>query len=85
IAFAGGGFGTRLDGAPRPPVLLHLGETDPALPLPVAGAVPQRHPGAITHLYPAGHGFNCDERASYDAASATLAKRRTLGLLQAVF
>lgn len=85
VAYYGGGIGNRLDEAPRAPVLLHFGETDHAIPLTVAEAVRQRHPAAITHLYPAGHGFNCDERASYDAASAALAKRRTLGLLQAVF
>jgi hypothetical protein len=31
------------------------------------------------YLYPAGHGFNCDARASYDPASAALARQRTLG------
>jgi carboxymethylenebutenolidase len=33
------------------------------------------------HLYPAGHGFNCDERSTYDAESAALARRRTLEFL----
>ena len=31
-----------------------------------------------THVYAAGHGFNCDARADYDAASARLARERTL-------
>jgi carboxymethylenebutenolidase len=30
------------------------------------------------HVYHANHGFNCDQRASYDAASAKLARERTL-------
>jgi carboxymethylenebutenolidase len=30
------------------------------------------------YLYPAGHGFHCDERASYDKDSAKLAWERTL-------
>jgi carboxymethylenebutenolidase len=37
----------------------------------------------VFHLYPAGHGFNCDERSSYDAASAALARERTLEFLVA--
>ena len=50
----------------------------------VAEAV-QRHreqlPHAEVHVYPAGHGFHCDQRADFDAASAALAWRRTLNTL----
>ena len=38
-------------------------------------------PSGEFHVYPADHGFNCDERASYDAASAQLARQRTLDFL----
>jgi len=31
-----------------------------------------------THFYAAGHGFNCDQRASYNAKAAKLARERTL-------
>ena len=40
------------------------------------------HPEITIHVYKAGHGFNCDERGSYDAASAELAHERTLGFLK---
>ena len=30
------------------------------------------------HVYPAGHGFNCDQRASFNASAADLARDRTL-------
>jgi carboxymethylenebutenolidase len=30
------------------------------------------------HVYQCGHGFNCDQRGSYDAAAAKLARERTL-------
>ncbi|MGZ8300832.1 MAG: dienelactone hydrolase family protein, partial [Rhodoplanes sp.] len=33
------------------------------------------------YVYPAGHGFNCDERPTYDAESARLALTRTLAFL----
>jgi carboxymethylenebutenolidase len=40
------------------------------------------HPSAQVFLYPADHGFNCDQRGSYDAPAAALARRRTLDFLR---
>jgi carboxymethylenebutenolidase len=40
------------------------------------------HPDVQVFLYAAGHGFNCSERASYDAAAAAQACERTLGFLR---
>lgn len=85
IGYYGGGIANRLDEVPRVPTLLHFGEKDHAIPLTAAEGVAQRHPSVMVHIYPAGHGFNCDERASFDAESAALAKQRTLGLLRAAF
>ena len=39
------------------------------------------HPEVPIHLYPAGHGFNCDLRGSYHAESAALARERSLAFL----
>ena len=39
-----------------------------------------KHPDLDVHVYAADHGFNCDQRGSYDAAAASLAKERTLAL-----
>ena len=36
------------------------------------------YPKGEYHLYDAGHGFNCTDRSSYDAAAAHLAFQRTL-------
>jgi carboxymethylenebutenolidase len=33
-------------------------------------------------IYPAGHGFSCDQRGSYHTESARLARERTLAFLQ---
>jgi carboxymethylenebutenolidase len=33
-------------------------------------------------LYPADHGFNCDQRGAFDAAAASLARERTLAFLR---
>lgn len=85
VGYYGGQIGKTLDLVPKAPTLLHFGEKDQNIPLSVAEGVRQRHPAVIVHTYPAGHGFNCDERASFDADSAALALRRTLGLLDAAF
>jgi len=85
IGYYGGEIGKTLDSAPRVPTLLHFGEQDHAIPLSVAEGVKARYPWVPVHLYPAGHGFNCDERGSFHPESAVLALRRTVGLLRAVF
>ncbi|MDP6788495.1 MAG: dienelactone hydrolase family protein [Rhodospirillales bacterium] len=63
------------------PVMLHFGETDAGIPLSDVEAVRAAQPDVPIHLYPAGHGFNCDHRGSYDAESAKLALERTLDFL----
>ena len=68
---------------PRCPVLLHFGEQDAAIPLEDVEAIRRRHPEVPIHLYPAGHGFNCDLRGSYHAESAALARERSLAFLAA--
>ncbi|PWC35829.1 alpha/beta fold hydrolase [Azospirillum sp. TSO35-2] len=85
IGYYGGEIGKTLDAAPRVPTLLHFGEQDHAIPMTVAEGVRSRYPWVPVHSYPAGHGFNCDERGSFHPESAVLALRRTLGLLRAVF
>jgi carboxymethylenebutenolidase len=44
----------------------------------VAEALRTAHPEVEIHVYPAGHGFNCDQRGSFDATSAALARERSL-------
>jgi carboxymethylenebutenolidase len=62
-------------------VLYHFGEKDPYIPLPDIEKIRAADPTGVFHLYPADHGFNCEERGSYDAASAALARERTLEFL----
>jgi carboxymethylenebutenolidase len=40
------------------------------------------HKEITSFVYPAGHGFNCDQRGSYNAESAKLARSRTLDFLR---
>jgi carboxymethylenebutenolidase len=79
-------YGTRilqfLDRTPQCPVMYHFGETDASIPPDKIETIKEVRPEGIFHVYPgAGHGFNCDERASYDEVSAALAFQRTLEFL----
>jgi carboxymethylenebutenolidase len=60
---------------------LHFGEEDAHIPLAGVHEVEAAHPETPVYVYPAGHGFNCDVRGSYDAPSAKLAWGRTLDFL----
>ena len=85
IGYYGGGVAGRLDEAPKCPVMLHFGKQDAAIPLTDVDAVKERHPTVPIHLYDAGHGFNCDQRGSYDKQSAESALERSLAFLEANF
>lgn len=78
VCYYGGGMPDQKALVPRCPVLAHFGEKDHAIPLAGAEAFRAARPEVEVHLYPAGHGFNCDQRGSYDAASAKLARERSL-------
>ncbi len=76
--YYGGAIPNFIAEQPKCPVMFHFGEQDHSITLEQAKKVAAAHPGATTHYYPAGHGFNCDQRGSYDAASAKLARERTV-------
>jgi carboxymethylenebutenolidase len=78
VAYYGGGVPDLKDEKPKVPAMFHFGETDQSIPLEKAKAVAAAHPGVTTYYYPAGHGFNCDQRPSYHEASAKQARTRTL-------
>jgi len=82
ISYYGGGIPGLADLQPNCPVLFHWGETDQSLPLDQVKAFAAKHSGETHYFYPAGHGFNCDQRESYDAASAKLARTRSLEFLR---
>jgi carboxymethylenebutenolidase len=67
------------------PVLYHFGERDKSIPPEAIEKIRAGDPGGEIHVYPADHGFNCDQRAAFDAPSAKLARDRTLQFLAAQF
>jgi carboxymethylenebutenolidase len=83
VSYYGGQIKDHLDKSPRRPVMYHFGEKDPHIPMSDVDKIRAADPNGVFHLYPADHGFNCDERGSYDAASAALALERTLQFLAA--
>ncbi|MBW8269801.1 dienelactone hydrolase family protein [Caldovatus aquaticus] len=75
----GGGIAATRDETPRCPVQMHFGELDQSIPLADVEAIRAAQPGVEIFVYPgAGHGFGCEERASYKPDAAALAQRRTL-------
>lgn len=81
VSYYGGQIKEHLDKSPRRPVMYHFGEKDPHIPLSDVERIRAADPNGIFHLYPADHGFNCEDRGSYDASSAGLALERTLAFL----
>ncbi len=66
------------------PLLLHFGERDPIIPPEHVTRIRTAFPDAEAHVYPVGHGFNCDQRADYDAAASDLAFARSQSFLERV-
>jgi carboxymethylenebutenolidase len=82
IGYYGGGIGGLVGEKPRCPVMLHFGDQDQSIPMEVVEKVKSAHPNLPIYVYHAGHGFNCDARGSYDAASVKLALGCTLDFLR---
>ena len=64
---------------------MHFGDRDQSIPIADVETIRAKRPDCEIHVYPAGHGFNCDERASYDAESAKLAWQRSMSFLAKAF
>ena len=67
---------------PKAPVMFHFGATDSSIPPDMVEKHRQLLPQMPVHVYPAGHGFNCDARADFDPRSAALARSRTLAFFE---
>ena len=78
VPYYGGGVPQLASEKPKVPVMLHFGEKDAHIPVASVEEFKKVHPTLPVYIYPADHGFNCDQRGSYDAAAAKLAQDRTL-------
>lgn len=78
VSYYGGRSVPFLDEPLRAPMLFHFGEHDPIIPPEDVALHREKHPGAAIHVYPAGHGFNCEPRGrDFAPESAALAWERT--------
>jgi carboxymethylenebutenolidase len=59
--------------------MYHFGDRDNTLPPEAIEKIRLALPQGQYFIYPADHGFNCDQRASFDEPAAKLARERTLG------
>ncbi len=82
--YYGGMIASHAAAKPLCPVVLHFGGLDPHIPSDSVDAIRRAQPGLPIHVYETGgHGFNNEGGPAYDAASAELARRRTLELFAA--
>ena len=81
VSYYGGGNTHFVDQQATAPLMFHYGELDDHISADDRAKVHAANPDAPLYVYPAGHGFNCDQRGSFDPASAALAWERTLAFL----
>jgi carboxymethylenebutenolidase len=79
VGYYGGMIAPFADNKPNVPTQLHFGEKDDHIPLSDVETIKAKRPDVDTYIYPgAQHGFHCDERSSYDKASADIAWPRSM-------
>lgn len=78
VGYYGGGIASIAAERPRTPLMLHFGERDKHIPLSDVEKIRAAQPEVPVFVYAADHGFNCDERESYDADAAKEAELRTM-------
>lgn len=80
-SYYGGGIPSKLDETPKCPMQFHFGEQDHAIPLTDVDKIKRAMDNMPVFIYPAGHGFNCEQRGSYEPNSAGIARERTMELM----
>ena len=84
VCYYGGGMTGELEASrqAQSPVLAHFGSKDHYISLESVEAFKLAQPKVEVHVYEADHGFNCDQRGSYNEAAAVLANERTLAFFK---
>ena len=79
VGYYGGGIVDDYGEKRKVPTLLHFAENDQHIPFENVTQFRAFRPDVSAFSYPdVGHGFNCDERGTYDAGAARTALERTL-------
>jgi carboxymethylenebutenolidase len=82
VGYYGGRIGNYAGETPAAPVMLHFGKQDTHIPAEEVEKVQAAHPAVEVYWYDAGHGFNCDARASFNPAASKQARERSLAFLK---
>ena len=80
--YYGGGILDNADLQPKVPVMGHFGDKDQHIPVEGVKKLAAQHPKQQIFIYAADHGFNCDQRGSYNAPAAKQARERTLAFFR---
>ena len=78
VGYYGGQIANFANEHPKAPTMLHFGKLDQHIPKASIDAVEAANPRCRSSGTTQGHGFNCNDRASYNAEAAKLAKERSL-------
>jgi carboxymethylenebutenolidase len=82
VGYYGGRAANYANESLHAPVMLHFGKLDAHIPVEEVERIQAAHPEVQIYWYDAGHGFNCDARASYNKEAAYLARERSLSFLK---
>jgi carboxymethylenebutenolidase len=82
VVYYGGGIPQVLEPTPRCAMQFHFGKHDHHIPLADVERIRAGFPEGEYHIYDAGHGFNCPDRASFDGMAAHLALEQTLAFFE---
>lgn len=82
VGYYGGRIINYMHEQPKAPVMLHFGTKDAHIPKADVDKIHAAHPKVQIYWYDAGHGFNCDARASFNPDAAKLARERSLEFLK---
>jgi carboxymethylenebutenolidase len=82
VGYYGGHIGQFAAERPTAPVQLHFGKQDAHIPAEAVETIHAAHPEVEIRWYDAGHGFNCNARASYNREAATESRERSLRFLK---
>jgi carboxymethylenebutenolidase len=82
VGYYGGRISQFAAESPRCPVMLHFGKLDQHIPKQDVDEIQAAHPEVQIFWYDAGHGFNTNDRASFNPEASKLARQRSLDFLR---
>ncbi|GGG89785.1 dienelactone hydrolase family protein [Silvibacterium dinghuense] len=82
VGYYGGLIAKFAEAELKAPVILHFGSKDTHIPEEHRAKIAAAHPEVPIYLYDAEHGFNCDQKSSFEPRSAALARERSLAFLR---